>query len=96
MSSLNISYLENIIANLKKLFPEEDTGLLSKFDVLNPTTWPANSCQLKTFGIAEVIHLSKHFQEYIPQDPEDLPTQWICLSLWYMKITATHSQVFKC
>ena len=76
VSSLKISYLENIIANLKKRFPEEDTALLSKFDVLNPTTWPANSCQLKSFGTAEVIHLSKHYQEYIPQDLEDLPTQW--------------------
>ena len=76
VSSLKISYLENIIANLKKPFPEEDTALPSKFNVLNPTTWPANSCQLKSFGTTEIIHLSKHFQEYIPQDLEDIPTQW--------------------
>ena len=60
---------------LRKRFPEEDTGLLSKFDVLNPAAWPKDIAQLKTFESDEISHLAKHYREYFAES-QDLPSQW--------------------
>lgn len=54
-------YLENTTANLKKRFPESDTRLLSKLEVLNPNTCPAEASLLKTFGDKEILELAEHY-----------------------------------
>ena len=47
-----MQYLDNTIENLEKRFPSEDTGVLSKFEILNPCTWPRNVSDIKKGGIA--------------------------------------------
>ena len=53
--------LENTIANLQKRFPEEYTGIFSKFDILNSTTWSKQISQLRDYGKEALLELAAHF-----------------------------------
>lgn len=67
-SNLKIKYLDNTIENLEKRFPSEDTGVLSKFEILNPCTWPKQVTDIKDFGKDELSELLTQYCSYITEN----------------------------
>ena len=76
-SNLKMKYLDNTIDNLEKRFPSEDTGVLSKFEILNPCTWPRNVSEINDFGKEELHALCTHYFVYICENSEDVLTEWL-------------------
>ena len=68
MATLKLTYLDSITANFTKRFPDEDAGVLSKFDILNPTSEPKVKTQLKEYGSEQITILWEHYQQYIPDN----------------------------